>query len=165
MRLINEYLIQASKVHSTQLNEYLLSKKNAKKPKLAFPSKPVRDDVVDFLKDNGFEEIENEYGVDFFKLMRDAQKIAGENRSGFIQETKDKAYQRNGVDNYIWIRFWLGGKICRDNPVFFVRVTEDGSNPNTGIPAFIEWSTNDDQAYSNYEAFRQDVNKHLDLHE
>lgn len=115
MKPINEYCDKVSSI-----NEYLSTKVNVKSP---CPLEPCQEDMINFLQANGFEEIKNfDYeNADLFDLVKMISFKSEENKKREYLVSND-LYQKE----YRWIRFWFGGEINNENPIFFVRVTNNG---------------------------------------
>ena len=144
MKTLNEYCYQISSIDeyckANLINEYLSSKVKINN---SFPLEPNHDEIIDFLKSHGFAEAK---GEDF--SLPDYIII-------YAREHKGPFY----IDSNSTITFTNGGKIDKDNPVFYC---------NTRLSDWIkvnysEWfsgiaSQNKDIVYKTYSDFRDRVN-------
>ena len=115
MKSINEYLMQAPKVHSTQLNEYLLSK--TKTRLLEFPKTPNGKEIENFLVENGFTKIECD--DESLAGIIDRMRETSEDGDRYIVNSKEK-------DGAYAIRIVGAGKLTKANPMYTVTVSDDG---------------------------------------
>lgn len=133
-----------------QINEYLLSK-TSKKASTGFPDLPVHDDVVQFLKSNGFKEVRG----------RNIHPIH------ILEEQTERAYLHSNDYEYnpykdSWVRF-IDPAHEGEKQVFFCRLTEDGSSVTDDV-AYIEYfkRSRDDIEFHDYLKFKKAVDNYFD---
>ena len=108
---------------------YLSTKvKDKRYLKNRFPSVFVYFDILAFLEGNGFKQYDS---ADFLdnknSLHNKINKVSTKsNERGFI------VVQSSLFRNRHWFRFWGGGQITKDNPIFFVYDINDKNSPNYG---------------------------------
>lgn len=140
------------------LKEYLSTKV---KVKSGFPTKPKCSDIIRFLKENGFVEVKISSKIDdYYKIINIIKKKIETDNIYIVEKN------RNGKKND-WIRFIKCGKLNNDNPIFFINVTEDGSefhcqlcNDKNAI-GFVDSSgdSHDAHVFFNYSDFVDEVNR------
>ena len=123
------------------INEYLLSKQKTNVS--MFPDEPNHDNIIDFLKSQGFDEAKGDFSLPDYIII-------------YAREHKEPFY----IDSNSAITFTNGGKIDKDNPVFYC---------NTKLSDWIrvnysEWfsgiaAQNKDIVYKTYSDFTDRVNK------
>ena len=149
MKHLNEYCKQ-----SPLISEYLLSKEKASVAP-EFPEKPIAKDIEDFLKENGFTKIEtdNESAAGNIERFRETYKVGDR----YLVNSKDS-------DGSFAIRFAANGPIDKENPVWFVKVSDDGDLNKIWGAGFSEvgWEqeySNDTKFYSDFESLRKAIIK------
>lgn len=130
------------------LAEYLSTKVKVSK---GFPEVPKLEDILEFLKTNGFVEVKYVYNKSALKSLED-MAVNGHNAFTWLKN-KDN-------DDEYWVRFCKSGKLSKENPVYFCRVTDDGHIKSSDI-AYIEYCERgvEDKQFTKYDEFVKDVNE------
>lgn len=126
------------------INEYLLSKR--RKTYNGFPKTPAKEDIVDFLNEDGFHEGKDVNVNSFDEIYK------------FLQTTDGKSYILNEKADF-WIRIFKGGSISKENPIYTLQLSygdlscyiEDDPNPYSYQI----------QRLPSYEDFVEKINKHF----
>lgn len=98
-----------------------------------FPRSPKTETVITFLEEQGFKLIDyiplkNRTYEPVVKLIYDLAKDSDENSFMSGESLFDK--------NKVWVRFWKGGEINKENPIFFCVTHKDGTKPKD--PCWLE---------------------------
>lgn len=129
------------------LAEYLSTKVKVSK---GFPEVPKLETILNFLKSNGFVEIQHTADMSPQKQMEnDAMK----GKDVFM-------YEKNMHGDEYWIRFCKAGKLSNKNPIYFVRATTDGHIESEDI-AYTEYIERGrvDFKFTDYNEFVETINK------
>ena len=151
MKQIAEYLMETLKVHSTQVNEYLLSKTHSYAAGY-FPDTSKKDDVLDFLE------------------AHDADDMCFSQSDGLAIDSKIKQYCKSGksayaIENYnnmkdvYWLRFMHSGQESDANPLLFCYLTDDGSKPNVRSIEYPAYSITSGNKIDSWAEFKKIVEK------
>ena len=127
------------------LYEYLLSKENPKLSTFGFPTKPIKDDIVEFLIQNGFKRLHTT-GITYpVKELQDQTSAAF-----IINLTNDRTKE-------YWIRF-IDPKVSKN--VFFCRASMNGDISSDDV-AYIEYDSRGatDDKFEDFIKFKKEVDK------
>ena len=130
MKLLTEYVMQASNFHPIKLDEYLST--NVKNTKVLneeynFPKRPLFNELKDFLVRNGFG-----YGHDLEKEKIDIDADTWIREITKKKKSNDYCYRQlmdgshSSPDMY-WMRFCNHGNDTKEIPMLFCYVTTDES--------------------------------------
>lgn len=124
-----------------------------------FPATPKLDDVIEFLKNEGFTEL-----IYTNKIHSAQEELTNEAPKS---ETPVFMYAKSLFEEYWWIRFCKQGKISTTNPIYCLFLTKDGTDlEKTGKKDQIGWIEYGDgkegDDINGYDNFCKTVNKHFD---
>ena len=121
--------------------EYLLSNKHkGYSKKQEFPETFVTDDIVTFLENNDYVEIEeptNDINKAYEKLQ---QNIKYNNIFITLKE---------GTHDVVIIRFCHQGEISEKNPIYCISTSKTGNIPSSLMKAWKEYGGNNDEKLTN----------------
>lgn len=125
------------------INEYLLSK--TKTGAISFPKQPCANEVTEFLRDNGFKEIEHDENEASSVIL---MKLNAKEHSKpmFID-----GYEKSTGDHYV--AFCSKGESSEDNPVFTCVLNDDCKEYDDSY--YIEWpeKVDDGKSYTHWRRF------------
>lgn len=110
-----------------KINKYLsISPNKIKNSK--FPLEVDKDVIINFLKNHGFKEIKEDNAT-YNQIYASIKK----HKNSLVYILGD--YDVNKSASY-WIRFAKGGKISKENPLFFIRTNMHGYAEDYGDNTF-----------------------------
>lgn len=156
MKQINEYIsIKANKVH--------------KLSHIKLPNNPSFYDYVDFLKKNEFKEIVDNFHQTSFDQFK--ENLANSKYPLFMMRQsmeKVKYLFDHNEERNEYVMFCNVGEISKENPLFFVRLTGDGSEVNiykygVGNAGFIQYDENaiHHNFFYKYEKLKNEIEKYF----
>lgn len=123
-----------------------------------FPATPKLDDVLNFLKNEGFVQL------NYDKIHSAQKQLTNE---ALNSKTPLFICEKSLFEEYWWIRFCNNGKLSSDNPIYCLFLTKDGTDlEKTGKKDSIGWIEYGDGGegddVNGYDNFCNIVNKHFD---
>lgn len=137
--------------------QYLSTKPNSLKDQ--FPKTYKMSTIIDFLIKNGYKQVDSRL---FDNLYEATEFMTKECKSGtYPAFIVSKKYYNN---DHKWIRFWKGPEITNDNPIFFIKATDEGTKPDS--VASTDFATEDKEGrvkdIDNFDDFIKEIkNKNI----
>ena len=159
MKQITEYFSK-EKISSMPIDEYLSTK--VAKPMTRnfgeFPIEPDVEKIVEFLRNQGFAEVDHRFGHMAINELSCTHKY--ENRFVYDIFTSD-----NHTHDSYWVRFCKAGEITKETPAFFCKYNTKVDKRLYETSFVCEHIDNGYEFYikkwNDFDSFREEVNKYF----